>query len=82
MPGEGPQFTYRFAEAQTRLLGESIQLVTDGPQAVAQRIRDILADPQLQERIRINGEARMGQPGAASRIAEYLVGLIDKQPKP
>jgi uncharacterized protein (TIGR03492 family) len=79
MPGEGPQFTYRFAEAQTRLLGESIQLVTDGSQAVAQRIRAILADSQLQERIRINGEARMGQPGAAFRIAEYLVGLIDKQ---
>ncbi len=76
MPGEGPQFTYRFAEAQTRLLGESVQLVTSGPEAVGQRIRQVLGDPALLKRIGENGEARMGRPGAANRIAEHLVKLL------
>lgn len=76
MPGDGPQFTYRFAEAQTRLLGESIQLVTEGPQAVARRIRMLLEDEGRLACIRRNGEARMGKPGAAGRIAEHLLKIL------
>jgi uncharacterized protein (TIGR03492 family) len=76
MPGEGPQFTYRFAEAQTRLLGESVQLVSGGPEPLARRIGQVMGDARLCERIRRNGIERMGTPGAADRIAEHLIKRI------
>ncbi|BAC90881.1 lipid-A-disaccharide synthase-related protein [Gloeobacter violaceus] len=76
MPGEGPQFTYRFAEAQTRLLGESVQLVSGGPETLARRIQQVIGDAELCERIRRNGIERMGSPGAADRIAEHLIKHI------
>jgi len=76
LPGEGPQFTYRFAEAQTRLLGESVQLVSEGPEAVARRVRAALADVSWRQRLRHNGEERMGRPGAAARIAAHLMKLL------
>ncbi|MBC8122945.1 MAG: hypothetical protein H7Y22_14040 [Gemmatimonadaceae bacterium] len=76
LPGEGPQFTYRFAEAQTRLLGESVRLITDGPEAAARCIERLLGDEHGLERIRHNGYVRMGKPGASSRIAEHLLKVI------
>ncbi|AGY60262.1 lipid-A-disaccharide synthase-related protein [Gloeobacter kilaueensis] len=76
LAGEGPQFTPRFAEAQTRLLGESVQLVEGGPAELASRVRVVMADAPLRERIRLNGTARMGTPGAARRIAQHVIKLI------
>ena len=31
VPGNGPAFTYRFAEAQNRLLGDSVQVIGTQP---------------------------------------------------
>ena len=31
VPGKGPAFTYRFAEAQNRLLGDSVQVIGTQP---------------------------------------------------
>ena len=71
MPGEGPQFTYAFAEAQSRLLGCSIILVKDASE-VSQAIEEVLNNPQKLAQIAINGKRRMGESGAASRIARCL----------
>lgn len=76
MPGDGPQFTYRFAEAQTRLLGESVRMITEGPEAAARCIERLLGDEHELERIRHNGYVRMGKPGASNRIAEHLMKVI------
>ena len=71
MPGKGAQFTYAFAEAQTRLLGCSVILV-DNYQQVAEAIKSVINNPQQLEEIKINGKRRMGETGAAQRIALRL----------
>ncbi|HEY9613792.1 lipid-A-disaccharide synthase-related protein, partial [Allocoleopsis sp.] len=72
MPGKGPQYTPAFAEAQTRLLGPSLILV-EQPQKVATVVQQLLRDPDWLQLIADNGFQRMGQPGAASRIADCLM---------
>ena len=80
-PGEGPQFTYAFAEAQTRLLGCSITMV-ENPTQVGGAIAEIINNPRLLARIALNGKRRMGEAGAAKRIArclhEKLLLSVDK----
>ncbi|MGK7899513.1 MAG: lipid-A-disaccharide synthase-related protein, partial [Xenococcus sp. (in: cyanobacteria)] len=71
MPGNGPQCTFAFMEAQTRLLGCSVTLVTN-PQQVGKAIASLLNDRQKLQEIAHNGKTRMGTPGAARRIALKL----------
>jgi uncharacterized protein (TIGR03492 family) len=71
LPGKGPQFVPAFAEAQTRLLGASVHLVQDSTQ-VPETIQALLANPERWSAIASNGARRMGQPGAAQRIAAFL----------
>ncbi|HCF26771.1 MAG TPA: hypothetical protein DEV81_06085, partial [Cyanobacteria bacterium UBA11049] len=71
-PGKGPQFTYTFAEAQSRHLGASITLV-EHPQQVADAMHSLLNDAERLKLIAENGLRRMGKPGAARRIAECLI---------
>ena len=70
-PGEGPQFTYAFAEAQSRLLGCSITMV-ESPDLVGEAIVKTIDNNRLLEQIAVNGKQRMGEAGAAKRIAECL----------
>ena len=72
--GAGPQFTWAFAEAQSRLLGPSIHLV-EGPKAVPDAI-DSLLQSSAQTLYRQNGELRMGRPGASARIAQHVQNLF------
>lgn len=72
IPGKGPQFTYAFAEAQSRLLGPSILLV-EKPRLVAQSLKYLLQNPDRLQLIAANGPRRMGKPGASRRIAQCLV---------
>ena len=71
MPGNGPQFTSAFAEAQSRLLGGSVILAIN-PQEVARAISSVINNPQKLAAIAINGKRRMGEAGAARRIALCL----------
>jgi uncharacterized protein (TIGR03492 family) len=75
IPGAGPQFTPGFAEAQTRLLGESVILVNQA-QDVGMEMQRLLAQPDRLQSISRNGLLRMGAPGAAKRIADCLVEWI------
>lgn len=72
LPGKGPQFTPKFAEAQTRLLGRSIILVQN-PTQVSEALQSVLQNPEQLEQIAENGRRRLGAPGAAQRIANYLM---------
>ena len=74
-PGKGPQFTYTFAEAQSRHLGASIILV-ENPQQVADAMHSLLNDRERLKLIAENGLRRMGKPGAAKRIAQCLIERI------
>ncbi|WP_017301468.1 lipid-A-disaccharide synthase-related protein [Nodosilinea nodulosa] len=70
-PGPGPQFTYAFAEAQSRLLGPSVILL-EQPAEAGLALQTCLANgPRLQQ-IAENGRRRMGLPGAAGAIAKAL----------
>ncbi|MEL7504487.1 MAG: lipid-A-disaccharide synthase-related protein [Cyanobacteria bacterium J06554_6] len=72
LPGSGPQFTPAFARAQTRLLGASVTLI-DRPETAGQILTAILSDPERRTQIYRNGRRRMGDPGAAERIAIQLL---------
>ncbi|ACB49688.1 unknown [Crocosphaera subtropica ATCC 51142] len=71
-PGEGPQFTQKFAQNQTRLLGCSVTLVNT-PQQVGTTLKQLMNDPKQLQNIAKNGQQRLGQPGAAQRIAHCLI---------
>lgn len=82
IPGEGPSFTYGFAEAQTRLLGSSVQVVGKKIannftlQKAALKVKEILADQDYLQGCMNNGLERMGKPGASKKIANYLVKYL------
>ncbi|MGF1602352.1 MAG: lipid-A-disaccharide synthase-related protein [Thermosynechococcaceae cyanobacterium] len=69
IPGPGPQFTAAFAEAQSRLLGPSI-FMAESPAPVADVMEHI--NQTNKQQWQMNGLRRMGQPGAAQRIAKTL----------
>jgi uncharacterized protein (TIGR03492 family) len=78
-PGGGPQFTYMFAEAQMRLLGESIQTIGTQPAnaetiaLAAQAVRQTLLDRDYLERCRTNGLERIGGAGGAAAMARIFI---------
>jgi uncharacterized protein (TIGR03492 family) len=72
IPGSGPQFTPAFAEAQSRMLGPSLILVKH-PAEVAEVVQLLFRDPDRLQLIDENGKRRMGEPGAARRIANCLI---------
>ena len=71
IPGQGPQFTPAFAQAQSRLLGPSL-ILAERPAQVAQRLQTLLDDSARQQLVAENGRRRLGSPGAAARIARCL----------
>jgi uncharacterized protein (TIGR03492 family) len=78
IPGAGPQFTYRFAEAQMRLLGLSVQTIgttAATPATIiqaAQAIHHTLGDRAYLERCRANGLERVGVAGGAAAMARIF----------
>jgi uncharacterized protein (TIGR03492 family) len=79
VPGNGPAFTYRFAEAQHRLLGNSLLVVGRKPanydiiKEAALAIDRTLQDDRYLENCVKNGLERMGSAGGSIKIADYLV---------
>lgn len=71
LPGEGPQFTSNFAKRQTYLLGESVILVNNLAE-IGKTLKSVLNSPEKRQAIAENGKKRLGQPGAATRIANCL----------
>jgi uncharacterized protein (TIGR03492 family) len=86
IPGKGPQFTYRFAEAETRLLGLSAQTIGTEPatpailQQAAQRVIETLEDRDYLAACAENGRDRLGTPGASFRIAHFLLEVLGETP--
>ncbi|WP_009633182.1 lipid-A-disaccharide synthase-related protein [Synechocystis sp. PCC 7509] len=76
-PGNGPQFTYSFAEAQSRHLGSSLILL-EHPNQTGEAVQTLLTDTEQLAQIAENGYKRMGKPGAARRIAECLIEQFEQ----
>jgi uncharacterized protein (TIGR03492 family) len=85
IPGRGPQFTYAFAEAQSRLLGEAILTIGKKPanaatiEEAAQTIGRIIGDAEYLEKCRIAGQGRVGGRGAANQIAQDILANINNR---
>jgi len=87
LPGEGPQFTYSFAEAQRRLLGPTLFCVkpTRSKLDICQRTAELIYDLS----IRINNDKsiinecnkqaflRLGKAGGTKRISQYINNLLE-----
>jgi uncharacterized protein (TIGR03492 family) len=86
IPGGGPQFTYRFAEAQMRLLGKSVQTVGKqpaNPQTLTEAARlakQTLSDKSYLNECIQNGIERVGNPGGSAQIADRLAALLWNNP--
>lgn len=84
IPGKGPQFTYRFAEAQMRLLGDNVKTIDDTDnqnllcEKTAQTIIEVLKDKNYLEKCIINGEKRVGKMGGSINIAQEIINQCYK----
>ncbi len=84
IPGKGPQFTYRFAEAQMRLLGSSVQTIGDRPatpailQQAARAVIRTLQDTNYLQTCLDNGRERVGTAGGSAQIAQQLLTVLDR----
>lgn len=82
VPGNGPAFTYRFAEAQNRLLGDSVQVIGTQP-ANSHIIKEaaLAGDRTLQDNKYLascikNGLERMGRSGGSIKIPNYVANYF------
>ncbi|MEG3895385.1 MULTISPECIES: lipid-A-disaccharide synthase-related protein [unclassified Microcoleus] len=82
VPGNGPAFTYRFAEAQHRLLGNSVQVIGTEPanyeiiKQAALAVDRTLQDDRYLENCLKNGLERMGQAGGSIKIANFVANYL------
>jgi uncharacterized protein (TIGR03492 family) len=87
IPGPGPQFTYLFAEAQMRLLGESVITVGTRPATsktlacAATKMDQMLDDAEFLRRCQVNGRERVGEPGGAAAIAHKILETLENLSK-
>lgn len=79
IPGKGPQFTYRFAEAQMRLLGSSIITIDEHKdnqimcEKTAYKIIEVVNDRTFLKQCVINGKERIGSSGASLAMAKIIM---------
>jgi uncharacterized protein (TIGR03492 family) len=83
--GGGPQFNYRFAEAQQRLLGRSIHLIApthqkanrDTLRVAIPVLADCLYNSALQQECIANGKERIGGMGGAAAMAQAVLDQFE-----
>jgi uncharacterized protein (TIGR03492 family) len=84
--GKGPQFTYRFAEAQMRLLGTSVQTIgtqAATPEIIQQAAISVwqtLQDQDYLQACRQNGLEHVGTAGGSLGIAHQIAARLGLQP--
>lgn len=78
-PGEGPQYTARFAKLQSQLLGEALQVLDYEPKQIAERVLATLNDANYLARLPHIGLERMGQAGATDRMVAVLLATLEGQ---
>ncbi len=76
LPGDGPQFTPKFAQRQTYLLGQSV-ILSKNLEEMGRELNSVLNSPEKRQAIAENGKKRLGKPGAANRIANCLRDIWD-----
>lgn len=69
-----PHYTAPYLANQGRLLGDALYIVEATPQAIAEALARLLADPGARERAARDGRMRMGGPGGSEAIARDILG--------
>ncbi|MBD2423630.1 lipid-A-disaccharide synthase-related protein [Cyanobium sp. FACHB-13342] len=93
LPGQGPQFTAGFAEAQRRLLGPGVHWAGGGrgqtpslqaSAALARTLLDEQTDPKRgptrRQQLAAIGLERIGQPGGSQTMAAAIMALLAASP--
>ena len=86
LPGQGPQFTAAFAEAQRRLLGPTVFCAAEetgsreAMESTAELAMALLnrsqRDPDLQQQCRVEAQRRLGEAGGGPRMASAISALL------
>ena len=86
VPGQGPQFTAAFAEAQRRLLGPTVfcadgesgsREALEGTAELAMALLDrARQDPDLQQQCQEEAKSRLGKAGGGPRMAAAICALL------
>ena len=86
LPGQGPQFTAAFAEAQRRLLGPTVFCADgeSGSRDALERTAELAMvlldrarrDPGLQQQCREEAKSRLGEAGGGLRMAAAINALL------
>lgn len=71
--GTGAQTTKRRLLGQKKLLGKAFRFMRYNPEEIACEIEKILKDKNFREVMGMEGRKRMGVPGGAKSIAEYIL---------
>jgi len=71
--GSGAQTTLRRLSGQKKLLGKAFRFIRYDPLEVASEIEKVLDDKKLREVMGGEGRERMGPPGGAKGISEYIL---------
>ena len=71
LPGPGPQFKLGFAQRQSRLLGGAVA-VCHSQEELAERLQQLLGDPEGRLQLGAIGRQRMGQPGGSEALAALV----------
>jgi uncharacterized protein (TIGR03492 family) len=84
--GEGPQFSWNFAEAQYRIHGGISALVGKGGPAddatiaeAARRLLDLLDDEAFLAKARERGPLQFGSRGSSARFVEKILPILQKE---
>ena len=88
LPGQGPQFTAGFAEAQRRLLGPTVfcaaspcegkELLKATANLAIELLERSVNDPALRRDCREQAMQRLGPQGGGSKMAGLISGLLQK----
>ena len=88
LPGQGPQFTAGFAEAQRRLLGPTVfcaaapcegeELLKATAKLAIELLERSVNDPDLRRHCREQAMHRLGPQGGGSKMAGLISGLLQK----
>ncbi|MBC7189849.1 hypothetical protein H5U35_06515 [Candidatus Aerophobetes bacterium] len=70
--GRGPQITEKFLRTQRKLLGGAVFIVKREPAVIGDKVLSLLEDKEILSRIKETAKERMGEKGAAPRIAKAI----------
>ncbi|MDD2430719.1 MAG: lipid-A-disaccharide synthase-related protein [Firmicutes bacterium] len=76
--GPGTQFTPYFARKQKKLLGDAVLFLDEdkSKEDIAKAVDRLYLDPLLCKQMGLEGKARMGQSGAASKMADLILAFL------